>query len=83
MSIEDVEDVKLVLEGYEWWRKRKLHEIENGPDNQLSVSAYIDDYAKMRALDILQQVEQVFRNPGNYNSDADSVELIREILGVD
>lgn len=63
MTKYEIEDMAEVLKGYEQWVKRKNHELENGSDNQLSVSAYLDEYAKMRALEILQQIQEVYANP--------------------
>lgn len=62
MTKYEIEDIANVLHGYESWKNAKLQAIENGSDDQLSVSAYLDEYAKSRALDILAQIQNVYRD---------------------
>lgn len=79
MTRNDLEDIGEILRGYEHWRRNRIHAIENGPDDQLSVSAYLDDYAKTRALDILAQIQAVYSNPELTWQEIDAE--IRNLIG--
>lgn len=76
----EAQQVADILQGYEHWRKTRAHQIENGSDNQLSVSAYLDEYAKNRALDILTQIEAIYANPELTWQEVDAE--IRRLIGV-
>lgn len=62
MTKNEIEDIADILLGYESWKVAKLHAIENGSDDQLSVSAYIDDYAKQRAVDTIGIIESMYED---------------------
>jgi hypothetical protein len=80
MTKLEIEDIANVLQGYESWKVARMHAIENGSDDQLSVSAYLDEYAKARALDILAQIQAVYANTELTWQEVDAE--IRNLIGV-
>lgn len=81
MTEFEIEDVATVLYGYEHWRQQKHHAIENGADQQLSVSAYLDEYAKNRAVEILAEIQAVYAEKDRPWQEVDAE--IRRLVGAD
>lgn len=81
MTTHEIDDIANILHGYESWKIAKMHAIENGSDNMLSVSAYIDELAQVRALDIINQIQAVYANPEFTWQEVDAE--IRRLIGVE
>lgn len=56
MTINDIEDIARTLDGYDHWRTKQALVTER----DMSVSAYVDELAKLRALEIVQQIQAVY-----------------------
>ncbi len=71
-------DVAEILTGYEAWRRYKSRDLQPG-DDPLSVSHYLDDLARQRAYDAVEQIREVYADPELTWQEVDA--RIREILG--
>ena len=77
MSKDEIEDVGEILTGYENWRLAKMQLHRSNP---LSVHEYLDELAKQRAYDAVQEIREVYADPELTWHEVD--ERIRAILGV-
>lgn len=77
MSANDLEDIAEVLLGYDAWRENK---IQNALNSSYTVSAYIDELARQRALDAITEIRAVYADEDLTWQEVDK--QIRSILGV-
>lgn len=77
MTRDEIEDVAEILKGYENWRHAKMTQYDSEP---LSVSQYLDEIAKQRAVDAIEAIRQVYDDPELTWGEIDA--QIRAILGV-
>ena len=79
MKLQDSIDVAQVLTGYEGLRRRKAAEFDLG--QHLSVSAYIDDLAKLRALDIVHEIVELYADTSIPQAEIDAE--VKRLVGVE
>ena len=77
MSANDLEDIAEVLLGFDAWRDNK---IRNALSANYTVSAYIDELARQRALDAITEIRAVYSDEELTWQEVDK--QIRSILGV-
>jgi hypothetical protein len=64
MTKNELKDIAEILNGYEAWKIAKLRIFDSGYEPLTSVSAYLDDYAKQRALDTLEIIQSMYPDGG-------------------
>jgi hypothetical protein len=74
MSELEKQDVAEILQGYENWRQAKI-------GTELSVSEFLDDLARQRAYDAVQEIRTVYSDPELTWQEVDA--QVRRILGVE
>lgn len=77
MTANDLEDIAEVLLGFDAWRDNK---IKNALSANYTVSAYIDELARQRALDAITEIRAVYADEELTWQEVDK--QIRSILGV-
>lgn len=78
LNAQEIQDAGEILRGYENWRRQKLLWEED--QDSYSVTAYLDDLAKQRALEAIQEIEKLYSDPELTWQEIDAG--IRNILGV-
>lgn len=76
MTIPDIEDITNILQGYDSWRERKAHPAAN----DTSVSAYLDEFAKLRAVETIDELRLAYADRERTWQEIDAD--VRRILGV-
>ena len=77
MTANDLEDIAEVLLGFDAWRDNK---IQNALSANYTVSAYIDELARQRALDAITEIRAIYADEELTWQEVDK--QIRSILGV-
>jgi hypothetical protein len=77
MSRDEIQDMAEILKGYENWRRAKVDHYDSEP---FSVSDYLDEIAKQRAVDAIAEIQQVYDDPELTWQEVDAE--IRRILGI-
>lgn len=80
MTPNDAQDVASIISGYDQWRRNEVRKSESAGYDPLGASAYLDALAAQRALDVVQQIEQVYNDPDLTWQEID--QTIRQLLGV-
>jgi hypothetical protein len=75
MSEHEIEDVAEILGGYETWMASRNPLLE-----KMDVSTYLDELAKQRAVDAIEEIRAVYSDPDLTWQEVDA--QIRRILGV-
>lgn len=81
LTQNDIQDIGSILLGYESWKRQKIADSETPGKDPLSVSVYLDEYAKMRALEILTQIQALYADGGIPWQEIDAE--IRNLIGVE
>ena len=58
---QEIRGMAEIIQGYANWREHKLRNIDSG--DELDVSVYLDDLAKQRAVDTVNQIQQAYFDP--------------------
>lgn len=77
MTKDDAITIAEVISGYDQWRRQKVAELESS-GYQLSASHYLDELAKQRAIDTVEELIELFSGP--YVDDL--LYRTRQILGI-
>jgi hypothetical protein len=76
MTKDEKQDIAEILQGYENWRIQKTR-VDIDP---FTVSDYLDEIAKQRALDAIQEIERVYADPELTWTEVDAqIRLILEM----
>lgn len=79
MTNNDIAEIAGIIEGFESWREYQIAKSMN-PEKYFTVSAYVDELAKQRALDVVSQIQAVYQDNELPWSEVDKE--VRAILGV-
>lgn len=79
MTLQENIDVAHVLTGYEGWRARKAKEFDLG--QHLSISAYVDDLAKLRAVDVVREIQELYADASIPQAEIDAE--VKRLVGVE
>lgn len=82
MTKDEALNMADIIKGYDAWRRHKVAELE-GSDYHLSASHYLDELAKQRAIDTVEELRELLTNEDSFDLTLDQVILrAREILGL-
>lgn len=82
MTKDEALNMAEVIKGYDSWRRAKVRELESS-DYHLSASHYLDELAKQRALDIVDELRTLFSSEESFDMTLQQVVgEAREILGL-
>lgn len=79
MTTQEGADIIHILAGYESWRARKAKEFDLG--EHLSVSAYVDDYAKDHALTVIEELQALYADKSIPQAEIDAE--VKRLIGVE
>lgn len=57
-NTNDIQDIAHIVAGYEVWRRTQVQILESS-DYHLSTSHYLDELARQRALDVLEEIRDL------------------------